>query len=286
MSTHVVSGREIKKLPLLSHLPVANYLSYTSNSSALSFPKHNRLVKMATPSLATAWSLDTTFPGGNVRPSILSSTSPLELAHWAVTTYAASRWGVHFVANLINRIPSSESRLRSEGFMAFYKSVCDVNARVSEIAQQKGISLPPLPALLGDSGQEDSDVGREVLGAAVSSHVALPIKPLMDTIGTLMRTGDSYHWGSLAAFVGVAADAYVNAVNATKISQSTPGEHAAAPFVQAITSENMLEACKVMREELVQCRAEASQKGWKDEEARNLAQEFLKYFKNFPSVGL
>ncbi|KAG0125887.1 hypothetical protein HOY82DRAFT_615906 [Tuber indicum] len=241
---------------------------------------------MATPSLATEWSLDISFPGDSVRPSILTSTSPLELSRWAVNTYAASRWGLHFVANLINRIPASESRLRNEGLAAFYKSVCDINAGVSEIAQQKGISLPPFPALHYDIGEEASDVSKEALGIAVSSQVASSIKPLMDTIGTLMSAGDSYHWGSLVAFLGVAADAYVSAPNATKVSQSTPGEHTVAPFVRAITSENMLEASKVMREELVRCRAEASQTGWRDDEARNLAREFLKYFKHFPSVGL
>jgi len=101
-----------------------------------------------------------------------------------------------------------------------------------------------------------------------------------------MRGDQSYHWGSLAAFAGVSADAYSNALKVTKESKSTPGERTIAPFIQPLTSGNTLEACKVMREELVRCREEASRTGWKDDEARELAQEFMKHFAKFSSVGL
>ncbi|PWW79471.1 hypothetical protein C7212DRAFT_341753 [Tuber magnatum] len=241
---------------------------------------------MAAPSLVTEWSLDTSFPGDGVRPSVLNSNSPEKLAAWGVTSTASCRWFIHFFAHLISRIPRSESRLRNEGFIPFYTGVCGAYAELTQIAQQNQIPLPPFPAPLPDYDREATDISKDSLAAAVIPQVASQIKGLMGTMGDLLRTDQGYHWGSLAAFIGVAADAYVNAVNATKESQPTPMEHKAAPFVQRLTSENMLEACKVIREELVRCRAEAAQTGWKDDEARGLAQEFLEYFKEFPAIGL
>jgi len=108
---------------------------------------------------------------------------------------------------------------------------------------------------------------------------------MLDTMGDLMPGDQSYHWGSLAAFIGVSAVAYISAVNTTKESKSTPGERTIAPIIQPLTCENTLEACRVMREELVRCREEASRTGWKDDEARGLAQECVKHFAKFSSVG-
>ena len=242
---------------------------------------------MSTPSLAAAWSIDTTFPeGDDVRPAILTSTSSSELASWAVATYCTSRWALHYLSHLINRIPSTEARLRNEGFIPYYKAMYDLNAGLIEIAQQNQIPLPPFPATSPDYEREASDISKDTLGATLLPQVALPIKPMLDTMGDLMRGYQSYHWGSLAAFTGVSADAYSNAVKATKESKSTPGERTIAPFIQCFTCEDTLGACKVMREELVRCREEASRTGWKDDEARELAQGCIKHFAKFSSVGL
>jgi len=94
------------------------------------------------------------------------------------------------------------------------------------------------------------------------------------------------HWGSLAAFIGVASYVYFNAANATKESKPTPRKSTIAPFVEPLTSENALQALDVMMEELARCREEASRTRWKDDEARGLAQEFVKYFDKFSSMGL
>jgi len=261
-------------------------LLYTQHYDSI-FHKTQLFIKMATPSIATAWSLDTSFPADNdIHPAILSSTSSSELASWTLTTYCCSRWSLHYIARLINLIPSTEARLRNEGFIPYYESICEGTTGLTKIAQQNQISLPPFPDPLPDYEKETSDVSKETLGATLLPRVALPIKPLCDTMGDLMRDDHGYHWGSLAAFIGVAADEYFSAVNTTKKSKSTPGERTIAPFIEPVTTEKMLQACKVIREELLRCREEASRTGWKDEEARGLAQEFVRYFKKFPSMGL
>jgi len=242
---------------------------------------------MATPSLAAAWSLDTTFPAGDdVRPAILTSTSSSELAPWAVTVHCCSRWGLHYLSHLINSIPSTEARLCNEGLIPLYKTLYDINAGTVEIAQQNQISLPSFPATFPDYKREASDIDKDTLGATLLPQVALPIKPLLDTMGDLMPRDRSYHWGSLAAFIGVSADAYFSAAKATKESKSMPGERTIAPVIQVLTSENAFEACKVIMEELVRCREEASRTGWKDDEARGLVQECIKHFAKFSSAGL
>jgi len=261
-------------------------LLYTKHLGSISH-KAQRFVKMSTPSLAAAWSLDTTFPeGDDVHPAILTSTSSSELASWTLTTYCFNRWSLQFLSNLINIIPSTEARLRNEGFVPYYKAMYDINGGLVEIAKKNQIPLPPFPAIFPDYEKEASDVSKDTLGATLLPQVALPIKPLLDTMGDLMSGDKGYHWGSLAAFAGVAAAAYSNAVKATKESKSTPGDLTIAPFVQPLISENTMEGCKVMMEELVRCREEASRTGWKDDEARELAQEFVKYFAKFSSVGL
>jgi len=281
-----MSSKEIKAASLLMP-PSLQFPLLCAQHQGSAFHKTQLFVKMSTPSLAAAWSLDTTFPeGDDVRPAILNSTSSSEVASWTVTTYCCSRWAIYFLSHVIKSIPSTEVRLRNEAFIPYYKALCDATAGLIEISQQNQISLPLFPDPLPDYELEASDIRRDTLGATLLTQVALPIKPLLDTMGDLMRRGHGYHWGSLAAFIGVPSDVYFNAVNATKESKSTPGKRTIAPFVEPLTSENMLQTWKVMREELVRCREEAPRTGWKDEEARGLTQEFVNYFEKFSSMGL
>lgn len=236
--------------------------------------------------LLTSWDLHPKFPElYNISESVTPFKSSInqDLTGWVNTTYACNRAGAHFIATLIKHIPTSETRLRDDGLIPFYKGTCGLGDSLVEMAQRNNITLAPCEKLRPDYLRE-CEIDERTLTTELAPYVAPQMTGMLDLLGKLSVGIQQYHWTSLVAFLGVSSEAFINQAAAKK-GVTTLDNHSHAPFIRAISSETMLAASKVIIEELARLRDQAPSSGWREEEAQELAVEHLKMVAKHQSVG-
>lgn len=242
----------------------------------------------STQPLATAWDLPAKFPyqysGSNPSdPVPFNTSSNQDLTTWVNTTYACNRAGAHFIATLIKQVPRSEARLRDQGLIPFYDGTCDLSDALTTMASQHNITLAPCERLHRDYLQQcEID---ERTSTTVRSFVAPQMQGMLDLLDKITTGVYQYHWTSLVAFMGVSSEAFINQAAARK-TVTALDNHSHAPFIQAIASEKMLAASKVIMEDLARLREQSSSSGWREQEAQELAVEHLKMIPKHESVGI
>jgi len=221
---------------------------------------------MSAPGLAQIWSL-----GGAA--AIETGVPPtLNYDIWVVNSIILHRTGASTVAAQLNIIPSSETRLRNEGFIPFYSHVRKTIDTLKSSARERGLTFPDIPDIPED-WREEAASDYKSLAAQLRPHLAEQAKVTMDWNSGILDRDSKPHWTSLVAAYSASFDLFLRMEPALCGPGGAMGGSEWGPYLalMASTRDEFDGFARVFREEILRIRAQPGS-GWGEEEAKGITE--------------
>ena len=227
---------------------------------------------MSTPGLSQIWSLSVPSTGDLPRAP--------KFDIWIAQAPLLIRAVANDVAVQLNAIPSSETRLRSEGMAPLYSFVRKFIDTLKSSAREQGVTVPAFPDAPEDWSEEASS-DYKALAALLRPHMTEPLRAAMDRNFGLRDRDPKLHWASAPAARSVASDLFIPLmVQMDGVLVGTEW----GPVKDMVTSDEFKWIAKVMSEELLRIRAQPGS-GWNEEEAKEVTKGELMLATGFIEAG-
>lgn len=225
---------------------------------------------MSTQSLHQLWSLTSlTTP---------STTPRATLDEFLLNDLAIHRWGAHYIAVLLNQIPSSETRVAlSAGYGCSQRLFNTVKA----VMQTRGTTIPQIPDIPAD-WKNEAAMDQQELYAALTPHMGELVKEYAKTADECIQ-GGKCHWTSIVASLSVMPDVYLEIMTSPPAAKSEAGgvsylealmgDETLGPYREVMMSEELVKSRDGLREEVMRLRSEGEKTGWREEEAKQLSKD-------------
>lgn len=228
-------------------------------------------------SLSKVWSIDGSCYATHI-PYIAhlasAAPAPADFDSWFVSSIIMNRYCAYYISRVLETIPSSETRLRSEGLGVMYNNVREIDVASKAMAQQRGIPVPNCADIAADWKDEKADYN--TLHAVLSAHAIQPVNQYIANSNDSIHAEGRYHWASLVAPLSVSTDFFADLVP----TESEPVTSEMLAQKEQIDN-SIAGAARVMREELMKVRSRKEETGWKEEEAKQLTTEYVKCMRDF-----
>ena len=181
--------------------------------------------------------------------------------------------GATTLASQLSAIPLSETRLRDEGLAPLYSFVRKLTDTLKSSAQQRGVTVPAIPAIPADwSGEAPSDP--RALAAQFRPHLAEQARVVIDWNIDLRDRVPKPHWSSVVATYVVSFDLFIRMAPGKVGPGGAMGGSEWGPFMAQMASDEIKGIVGVINEEILRIRAQPGS-GWNEEEAKALTMEHL-----------